>query len=65
MLYILAIEELLLRIKQNKNIKGFNIYGLEAKEIKASVYTDDIVGYVSDRLSIKHFSKNLMIREGY
>ena len=55
MLYILAIEELLLRIKQSKNIKGYNIYGLEAREIKASAYADDIVGYVSDKLSIQLF----------
>ncbi|CAF1106552.1 unnamed protein product [Brachionus calyciflorus] len=54
MLYILAIEDLLLRIKQNKN-KGYNIYGLEAREIKASAYADDIVGYVSEKLSIQLF----------
>ena len=55
MLYILAIEELLTRIKQNKNIKGFNIYGFESREIKASAYADDIVRYVSDKLSTQLF----------
>jgi len=55
MLYILAIEELMLRIKSNKSIKGYNIFVLENKEIKATAYADDIVGYVSDKLSVELF----------
>ncbi|CAF0783138.1 unnamed protein product [Brachionus calyciflorus] len=55
MLYIIAIEELMLRIKLNKNIKGYKIYGLEEREIKSTAYADDIVGYLNDKLSIELF----------
>ncbi|CAF0977091.1 unnamed protein product [Brachionus calyciflorus] len=55
MLYIIAIEELMLRIKLNKNIKGYKIYGLEEREIKSTAYADDIVEYLSDKLSIELF----------
>ena len=54
-LYIIAIEELLLRIKLNGNIKGYKLIGLDEREIKATAYADDIVGYVSDTLSIQLF----------
>ncbi|CAF1055755.1 unnamed protein product [Brachionus calyciflorus] len=57
MFNIISIEELMLRIKQNKNIKGYKIYGLEEKEIKLTAYADadDIVGYLNDKLSIELF----------
>ena len=55
MLYIIAIEELMLRIKLNTNIKGYKIYGLEEREIKLTSYADDIVGYLNDKLSIELF----------
>ncbi|CAF0936516.1 unnamed protein product [Brachionus calyciflorus] len=55
MLYIIAFEELMLRIKLNKNIKGYKIYGLEEREIKLTAYADDIVGYLRDKLSIELF----------
>ncbi|CAF1118442.1 unnamed protein product, partial [Brachionus calyciflorus] len=42
MLYIIAIEELMLKIKQNNNIKGYKVYGLEEREIKLTAYADDI-----------------------
>ena len=51
-LYILAIEELILRIKANSEIKGYVKMNFETK---ISAYADDIVGYVVDRSSIKEF----------
>ena len=55
MLYVLSIEELLLRIKKNEEIKGYTIKVLEKEDIKISAYADDVVGYVSDESSIKEF----------
>ena len=56
MLYILAIEELMIRIKMNPNIKGYIVNnGLNRFEIKATVYADDVTGYVVDERSTKEF----------
>ncbi|CAF0844874.1 unnamed protein product [Brachionus calyciflorus] len=43
MLYIIAIEELMLRKMLNKNLKGYIIYDLEGREIKLTPNADDIV----------------------
>ena len=45
----------MLRIKFNKNIKGYKIFGLEKREIKLTAYADDKVGYLNDKLSIELF----------
>ena len=56
MLYILAIEELLINIENNNNIKGYIVNnGLKNIEIKATVYADDVTGYVINESSIKEF----------
>ena len=55
MLYVIAIEELLLRINDNKRIKGYVIKIFDLQEIKTSAYADDVVGYVRDESSIKEF----------
>ena len=52
MLYILAIEELLIRIKRNPSIKGYMVSG---SEIKVTAYADDVTGYLIDERSIKEF----------
>ena len=54
-LYVLAIEELILRIKNNTKINGYKLNILQEIEIKISAYADDIVGYVLDETSIKEF----------
>ena len=54
-LYVLAIEELILRIKNNTKINGHKLNILQEIEIKISAYADDIVGYVLDETSIKEF----------
>lgn len=54
-LYVLAIEELLVCINQNKNIKGYNVNVISRNEIKTSAYADDVVGLVSSEKSIKEF----------
>ncbi|CAF1135238.1 unnamed protein product, partial [Brachionus calyciflorus] len=54
-LYILVIEELMLRIKSNPNIRGYKLYVLNEREIKCTEYADDIVGYLADHLSISLF----------
>ena len=54
-LYVMAIEELLLRIELNPEIKGFNLNILKPMEIKSSAYADDIVGYVTDDISIEKY----------
>ena len=55
MLYIIAIDELIVRIKKNENIKGYKISVVSNYEIKVSAYADDIVGYVVDERSIRAF----------
>ncbi len=55
MLYIIAIDELLIRIEENEKIKGYKVRALKEFEIKTSAYADDIVGYVIDEASIEHF----------
>jgi endonuclease/exonuclease/phosphatase family metal-dependent hydrolase len=54
-LYVLAIEELLVCINQNKNIKGYNVNVISKNEIKTSAYADDVVGLVTSEKSIKEF----------
>ncbi|CAF1017144.1 unnamed protein product, partial [Brachionus calyciflorus] len=54
-LYILLIEELMLRIKNNQNIRGYKLYVLNEREIKCTAYADDIGGYLADHLSISLF----------
>ncbi|CAF0729454.1 unnamed protein product [Brachionus calyciflorus] len=48
-------ETLSIIIKSGIKQGCYIIYGLEAREIKASAYADDIVGNVSDKLSIQLF----------
>lgn len=55
MLYIIAIEELLVRVKANPNIKGYVVNVLERYELKASAYADDVTGYTVDDNSTKEF----------
>ena len=55
MLYVIVIEELLLRIESNENIKGYKIKVLFEYEIKATAYADDVVGYTTDDASTEHF----------
>ena len=55
LLYVIAIEELLLKIKQNNNIKGFKTCILKPIEIKSNAYADDVIGYVSNNESIDFF----------
>ncbi len=55
MLYVIAIEELILWIKDKKSIQGYITNVAERYEIKISAYADDIVGYVTDETSIKEF----------
>ena len=55
MLYVIVIEELLLRIEMNENIKGYKLKILKESEIKVTAYADDVVGYVVDDESIMHF----------
>jgi hypothetical protein len=47
-LYILCIEELIIRLKQNEEIKGFVIS-------KAAGYADDISGFLKSINSISFF----------
>jgi len=54
-LYTLAIEELIIRIKENSKIKGYSIVSTIIMQIKVSGYADDIVGYVVDDQSVKEF----------
>ena len=54
-LYVIAIEELLIRIDQNSDIKGFKFNIINSTEIKSSAYADDIVGYVTDEVSIEKY----------
>jgi exonuclease III len=55
MLYIIAIDELLVRIGENEDIKGYKVRAVREFEIKTSAYADDVVGYVVDEASIEHF----------
>lgn len=52
MLYVIAIEELLLKINENSEIKGVKIDITKKLEIKSSAYADDVVGYVTDDNSV-------------
>jgi hypothetical protein len=54
-LYILVIEELLIRIKKKDSIKGYLMPGATNSEIKSTAYADDVVGYVRDERSIREF----------
>ena len=53
LLYVFAIEELLLSINLNKGIKGVRLNITKQIEIKSSAYADDVVGYVADNDSIE------------
>ena len=54
-LYVLAIEELLIRVNKNEKIKGYQINIIIISQIKVSAYADDVIGYLSDQRSIKEF----------
>lgn len=56
-LYVLAIEELLIRIKKNANIRGYKINILENNEFKVAAYADDVVGCTIDDESTEEFFK--------
>ena len=55
MMYVIVIEELLLRIEKNENIKGYKLNVMREWEIKATAYADDVVGYTQDDESTQHF----------
>ena len=55
MLYVLAIEELLLKIKKNNNINGYVVSNDRVTEIKVTAYADDVCGYTVDESSTKEF----------
>jgi hypothetical protein len=54
-LYILCIEELIIRLKQNEEIKGFVINIIKWYECKAAGYADDISGFLKSINSISFF----------
>ena len=56
-LYVIEIEELILRIDSNPNIKGYKINVLGQVEVKTSAYADDVCGYASNESSIGEFFK--------
>ena len=55
-LYILCIEELIIRIKQHKSIEGFLLSTYTKREqCKAAGYADDISGFLKSLSSIYYF----------
>lgn len=49
LLFIIAIEVLALRVKQNKDLKGYKIRGKESEvEVKLSQYADDGIMFLND-----------------
>ena len=52
-LYILALQELLISIKNNKVINGYKLNILSSIETKTRAYADDIGGTLIDDVSIK------------
>ena len=55
MLYIIAIEELLIRINNNNKINGYCIHIMKKREMKVSAYADDVTGYTIDESATKEF----------
>ena len=55
MLYVIAIEELILRINLNSKIKGYKINIFKELEIKTTAYADDVSGYTIDESSTEEF----------
>jgi exonuclease III len=51
-LYILAIEQLFLKIKANEKITGYRLNILDKQEIKCRAYADDVTMMVKDHNSI-------------
>ena len=57
LLYIICIEELIVRIENNNKIKGVVLNTINKYECKASGYADDIAGMLRDRDSVSEFFK--------
>ena len=57
LLYIICIEELIVRIENNNQIKGAILNTTKKYECKASGYADDIAGMLRDRTSMTEFFK--------
>jgi hypothetical protein len=55
LLYILCIEELIIRIKLNDRIKGHFLNMYNKQECKAAWYADDISGFLQTLESIGLF----------
>ena len=55
LLYILCIEELIVRIKNNSLIKGIVVNAINRYECKAGGYADDICGFIKDYNCINVF----------
>ena len=52
-LYAISIEELLNRIRENDEIKGYNFKGYMLNEIKVKAYADDVDSITTDLISIE------------
>ena len=58
MLYVIAIEELFLRVKNNKDIKGYVVNYERKVEVKITSYADDVTVYtIHDKSSEEFFSE--------
>ena len=57
LLYIICIEELIVRIENNCLIKGVVLNTTNRYECKASGYADDIAGFLRDQDSMREFFK--------
>ena len=57
LLYIICIEELIVRIEKNDRIKGVVLNTKNKYECKASGYADDIAGMLRDQSSMREFFK--------
>ena len=55
LLYILCIEKLIVRIKNNSLIKGIVVYAINRYECKAGGYADDICEFIKDYNCINVF----------
>ncbi len=55
LLYIMCIEELIFRIKNNNHIKGYILNTTNKHECKAGGYADDIAGLLANYECIDHF----------
>jgi hypothetical protein len=53
--YVLCKEELLIRINESKEIKGYEINVIKRFEIKTSSYADDVAGILGDKSSVDMF----------